>query len=51
MTRCAALLVLPSRPRSDAEKGDLQTGAQLLTQSVEDLRMAERVQRALRATG
>jgi osmotically-inducible protein OsmY len=51
MTRCAALLIQPSQPRTDAEKADLQTSAQLLTQTLEDLRLAERVEHALRATG
>jgi osmotically-inducible protein OsmY len=51
MTRSAALLVLPSEPRSDGEKDALQTNAHLLTQGLEDLHLSERVERALGATG
>ena len=49
MTRSAALLILPSQ--SKAEKDARQTGAQFLTQCLEDLHLAERVQRALCAPG
>jgi osmotically-inducible protein OsmY len=47
----AALLILPTREHS-GEGGDvLQATAPLRTQSPEDLGLAERVERALRATG
>jgi osmotically-inducible protein OsmY len=49
MARSAALLILPSQP--EADKDARQTGAQLLTQTLEDLHLAERVQRALYARG
>jgi osmotically-inducible protein OsmY len=49
MTRSAALLILPSQ--SEANKDVRQTGEQLLTQCLEDLHLAERVQRALCALG
>jgi osmotically-inducible protein OsmY len=51
MTRPAALLMLPSQPRTDAEQDAIPTTTQLLAQSLEDLHLAERVERALRATG
>jgi len=51
MTRSAALLVLPSHPRSSTEKDAFQTSTQLLAQSLEALHLAERVEHALRATG
>jgi osmotically-inducible protein OsmY len=50
MTRSAALVMLPSHPQSNAEEAAVQTTAQLLAQSLEDLHLAERVECALRAT-
>jgi len=51
MTRAAAFLVLPSQPPSRGDKDALQANARFLAQSVEDLHLAERVERALRASG
>jgi len=51
MTRSAALLVLPSQPGSNAENDAVQTGARLLAQSLQDLDLAESVERTLHATG
>jgi osmotically-inducible protein OsmY len=51
MTRSAALLLLPSPPHTDAEKDAPREAAPLGTQGLEDLRLAERVARALGATG
>jgi len=42
---------LPTREHPNEEKDALQESAALLTQSLEDHRLAERVERALRATG
>jgi len=42
---------LPTRERPTEEKHAPQATAPLLTQSLEDHRLAERVERALRATG
>jgi len=42
---------LPPREHSAREKSAPQAAATLLTQSLEDLRLAERVEYALRATG
>jgi osmotically-inducible protein OsmY len=50
MTKSAALLVLPTRQPGD-EPMDSTQAAPLLMQSLEDLRLAERVQRALRGAG
>jgi osmotically-inducible protein OsmY len=51
MAQSAALVVLPSGDRTGREEEALRLAAALLAQSVEDLRLAERVQRALRSTG
>jgi osmotically-inducible protein OsmY len=51
MTRSAALLMLPSHPRTGAEEDAVQTSIRLLAQGLEALHLAERVERALRATG
>jgi osmotically-inducible protein OsmY len=51
MAQSAALIVLPSGDRTGPEEEALRLTAALLTQSVEDLRLAERVQCALRSTG
>jgi osmotically-inducible protein OsmY len=42
---------LPTREQPAKEKYPLQAATPLLTQSLEDLRLAERIERALRATG
>lgn len=47
----AAPTILPSQPSTDAEKDAFQTSARLLTQDLEDPRLAARVECALRATG
>jgi osmotically-inducible protein OsmY len=51
MARSTALLILPTREPAGREQDALQANARLLTQSLEALHLAERVQRALRATG
>jgi osmotically-inducible protein OsmY len=51
MTQPAAFVQLSWQKDSDSKEEVLQKNAQLLAQSVEDLRLAERVARALRATG
>src|SRR5262249_61235736 len=49
--RSAALLIRPARQRHGEEPDAAQGTALPLQQSQEDLRLAERVERALRATG
>jgi osmotically-inducible protein OsmY len=44
-------MILPSQPGTEAKNEALQASAQLLTQSLEDLHLAERVANALRRTG
>jgi osmotically-inducible protein OsmY len=51
MAQPAALLILPTRDPTGEERDAVQAVAPPLTQSLEDLRLAERVDRALRATG
>lgn len=51
MSRSAALLILPSQPSTAEEKDASRTSARLLTQGLEDVRLAERVEHALCATG
>jgi osmotically-inducible protein OsmY len=51
MAQSAALMVLPSGDRTGREEEALRATAALLTQSVQDLRLAECVQGALRTTG
>ena len=51
MAHPAALLILPTCEHADEETKAIQTTASLLTQSLEDLRLAERIERALHATG
>jgi osmotically-inducible protein OsmY len=51
MAQAATLLISPTRKHADEEKGVLQMAAPLLTGNLEDLRLAERIERALRATG
>jgi osmotically-inducible protein OsmY len=47
MVQSAALLILPTREPG----GEVRDAAPLLAQCLEDLRLAEAVERALRATG
>jgi osmotically-inducible protein OsmY len=51
VAKSAALLILPSPTQSSKEANADQTAAPLLAQSLEDLHLAERVERALHATG
>lgn len=51
MPQPAALLILPSREHADDERTALEATARLLTQGLEDLRLAERVVHALHASG
>jgi DNA-binding response OmpR family regulator len=51
MAQPAALLTLPTREPTGEETGAVQATARLLTQGLEDLRLAERVERALCAAG
>ena len=51
MAQSAALLILPARQRTGEETEAAPGMARLLRQSQEDLCLAERVERALRATG
>jgi osmotically-inducible protein OsmY len=51
MAQPAALLILPTSRHADEKTDAFQTPASLLTQSLEDLRLAERIERALHATG
>jgi osmotically-inducible protein OsmY len=51
MTRAAALLITPARDYRGADEDTFQATDRLLSQSLEDLRLAERVEHALHATG
>lgn len=51
MTLSAAFPILPLREHNDQESDVLQATAALLSQSLEDLHLTERVDHALRATG
>ena len=51
MTQSSALLILPAGERTGLEKDAVQGIAGLATQSLEDLCLAEGIERALRATG
>jgi osmotically-inducible protein OsmY len=51
MTQSTAPLTQPARERAAEQTGSAQPAALLLRQSLEDLCLAERVERALRATG
>jgi osmotically-inducible protein OsmY len=51
MAQSAALLLLPVGEHAGKQMEAVEAMAPLLTQSLEDLRLAERVERALRATG
>ena len=51
MAQPTALLILPTREPAGEERDAAQATARILTESLEDLRLAERVERTLRATG
>jgi osmotically-inducible protein OsmY len=51
MTGSADVLMLPSHPPTGGDNDISQTSSRLLEQRVEDLDLAERVERALGATG
>lgn len=51
MAQPAALLILPALKHAGTQRDAVQVMTPLLTQSLEDVRLAEQVQRALRATG
>jgi osmotically-inducible protein OsmY len=51
MAQPAALLILPTREPTGLDVDAVRETAQLLAQSLESLRLAEGVERALRATG
>ena len=51
MAQPTALLVLPAREPTAEETDAVQATARLVAQGMQDLRLAERVQRALCATG
>jgi osmotically-inducible protein OsmY len=51
MARSASLPILPAREPTGGGMDAVQAAAPLLTQNLEDLRLAERIERALRATG
>ena len=51
MAQSATLSILPPLEQPDEEKDALQMTASFMKQSLEDRRLAERVERALRATG
>ena len=51
MAKSAALLILPIRKHVDEETNPIQTTASLLARSLEGRRLAERIERALHATG
>ena len=51
MAQPTALLILPTRERTGADVDAVQATTHLLAQSLEDLRLGECVERALRATG
>jgi osmotically-inducible protein OsmY len=51
MAGSAALQILPAPGRTGEETDTLQETALVLGQSLEDLRLAERIERALRASG
>jgi len=51
MAQSAALLIPPPRKRTSGEKNTAEATVPLLTQGLEDLHLAERVERALCATG
>lgn len=51
MAHSAALLILPTRKQTGQKRDTAEALAPLLTQGLEDLRLAERVEHALCATG
>jgi osmotically-inducible protein OsmY len=51
MAESAALVVLSSRRQGDEDGKESQDAAQVVGQILSDLRLAERVERALRGTG
>ena len=51
MAQSAALMVLPSGQHADKERNASQAAALLVAQGLEDLCLAERVERTLRGTG
>jgi osmotically-inducible protein OsmY len=51
MTQPAAFLILPAPEKTGVEKGDVQSMTSRFTQSRDDLRLAEQVERALITTG
>jgi osmotically-inducible protein OsmY len=51
MAQPAALLILPPCKHADDEMDAIQATASLLTRSLEGRRLAERIERALHATG
>jgi osmotically-inducible protein OsmY len=51
MDKAAALLIAPTGARTGDESDAVQASAPLLTQSLEDHHLAERVARALHGTG
>jgi osmotically-inducible protein OsmY len=51
MPRPAAFLVLPTTRHADEEPAASEAAVAWVMQSLEDLRLAEQVERALRATG
>jgi osmotically-inducible protein OsmY len=51
MAKSAALLILPAREPTGEEMDAVRETALLLGQTLEDLRLAERIEHALRASG
>ena len=51
MAQPATFLILATCKHPDEDKDVLRTAASLLTQGLEDLRLAERIERALHAAG
>jgi len=51
MSQSAVLPISPPRSQSDAGEDIFQTTALILTQNLEDIRLAERIRLALHATG
>jgi osmotically-inducible protein OsmY len=51
MAKSNALLILPAGKHAAANKDAVQTTAELLQRSLQDLHLAERVERALHGTG
>lgn len=51
MAQSAALLYLPAREPATMDSDSVRTAGPLLAESLDDLRLAEHVERALRASG